>query len=120
MWNEFDENDAFTAAFAGLQDRFGRNGTSDAAPYDFAAQQRLFAANGFTARPKQTFPNAQPFPTAEDLIGRARGTSFAPRDAATLEAMSAELRSVHSLFAELGPQPALKYNAVVYVFDRQP
>ncbi len=119
VWNEFDENDAFTAAFAGLQERFGRSDPSDAAPYDFAAQARLFAANGFTARPKLTFPNAQAFATADDLIGRARGTSFAPRDPATLEAMSAELRSVHSLFSELGPQPALKYNAVVYVFDRQ-
>jgi SAM-dependent methyltransferase len=120
VWNEFDEKDAFTAAFAGLQDRFGRNGPQDAVPYDFNAQVRLFAANRFVAQAKQTFPNSQAFATAEDLIGRARGTSFAPRDEASLDAMSAELRSVHALFSEIAPEPALKYNTVVHLFDRRP
>jgi ubiquinone/menaquinone biosynthesis C-methylase UbiE len=105
VWNERDRSDELTAAYSEIVARFAvippaeeRKGVADP----------LQASALFSGQEMLTFSHHQEL-TAEDLVGRARSTSYLPSEGAAAEELWETLRRLHSEHAAGSGPVRLRY-----------
>jgi SAM-dependent methyltransferase len=114
MWNERDENDAFTAAYGAVV-----RSTRDAALVECPrgrAGEVLASSRLYDQCERVVFSNAQ-LVDEEGLLGRAFSASYAPRIPAEAEAFASALREVFAKFAR-DSSVLIRYETSVYVGRR--
>lgn len=99
VWNERDENDPFTGAYGAIIRSYFQDDTERRRRGN-AVEDDLRAA-GWTQVRTLRFEQAQELDW-ERLIGRARSTSYLPREGPAYDAMAAELRALYDRAAEFG------------------
>jgi ubiquinone/menaquinone biosynthesis C-methylase UbiE len=115
VWNERDENDAFTAAYGAVI----RNAPEAAAvemPRSRAGEP-LLRSPWFQDAQRAVFRNKQTL-DEEGLLGRAFSASYAPREPDRAAEFAAALRSVFGRYQRQG-QVVLRYETAVYLGRRR-
>jgi SAM-dependent methyltransferase len=115
MWNERDENDAFTAAYGAVV-RSTRDAAAVEGPRGRAGEVLLISPL-FDQCERVVFSNTQ-LVDEEGLLGRAFSASYAPRLPAEAEAFAEALRDVFARFARDGAVQ-IHYETSVYVGRRR-
>lgn len=117
VWNERDLSDPLTREFRALEERFGMPAMIAGLHFSDDALEPLLRDAGFDRVRYREFANAQEL-DEEGLIGRVRGTSYAPRSGAALEELTAALRELFARYADGGGSVALRYRTEVFVAER--
>ncbi|MBD5654441.1 MAG: class I SAM-dependent methyltransferase [Candidatus Eremiobacteraeota bacterium] len=119
VWNERDTTDPFTADYAAIERR--RCGSDGRAAIDCPdiLIETLLVENGFAGLRRATFANEQRM-DADAVIGRMRSSSYAPREAAVLDLLVAELRAAHELHAASDGFVTFRYRTEVTLAELGP
>jgi SAM-dependent methyltransferase len=115
LWNERDEDDAFTAAY-GFVVRSPR-GAAEAEARQSRGGEPLLVSPQFQRGERRQFPHAQAFDEA-GMLGRAMSVSYAPREPDEIVGFKTALREVFARFQQNG-QVVLRYQTTVVLAQRQ-
>ncbi len=116
VWNERDLDTAFGRAYRDLEVRTTEPGMLAGANFSDDRLAPLLSANGFTAPRLRTFENVQRF-DRDGLLGRLRSSSYAPREGAKLEAMTADASALFDAFVDDDGFVSLTYVTEVWLAD---
>ncbi len=112
VWNERDEQDAFTAAYGKALRQMAPQAEKTETRRE-EARQPLLASPLFVSAHKKTFSNSQTV-DANGLIDRAFSASYAPKDEQMAEGLRTKLTSVFDDFQNNGLVD-LKYETLVFL-----
>jgi selenocysteine lyase/cysteine desulfurase/SAM-dependent methyltransferase len=116
VWNERDDADPFTRAYGELLDSFGDREALATYRDESEVLRELLPGAEAQALRVQSFPNPHRIDEA-GLIGRARSTSYAPREGPNYERMLDGLRELFEQFAHDG-ELELVYRTDVYTWEK--
>jgi len=116
VWNDRELRDPFTAAMRELEARLGE--ASMLATIDFSDDklEPLLREGGFGSIQVRTFANSQRM-DEEQLLGRVRSLSFAPREGQAFDEMIAELQNLFARFVDGTNRVELRYRTDVIVAE---
>jgi SAM-dependent methyltransferase len=115
VWNERDKADPFSRDFRELEKRFGEAAMLAGIHFNDDDLKPLLHAAGFAPR-LQRFEHRQVI-DRDELIGRVRSTSYAPRSGPLLEQMIDALRELHATYADAAGNVVLRYQTEVILGD---
>jgi ubiquinone/menaquinone biosynthesis C-methylase UbiE len=116
MWNEFDRNDRFTAAYVAAMVRWSPE-PAIAGQIQSAHGEVLMKSELFERQERVEFPHQQAL-DREALLGRAFSASYAPRQEPERTQLEEELTAVFETHQQAG-RVAMRYRTVVYTARRR-
>jgi len=116
VWNNRERGDAFNAGYAALVQSFGEEAAVVDRGTHFAPPAETLAAHGFGQIMRRVFPYEQNL-DLDGLIGRARSSSYLPREGAPYARLRDGLLALHEQFADSEGHVRFLYRTVVYRGD---
>jgi len=116
VWNLRDDGDPFSAEYGLIADAV-RRGSRGARPHGDTGVESLLRAEGYASVRVHEFPSRQRL-DCDGLLGRARSTSYVPRDGPEYDEVAERLRALHARFADADGTCALVYRTRVFLAER--
>jgi SAM-dependent methyltransferase len=118
VWNERNKTDPFSHDFRELEKRFGEAAMLAGINFTDDQLEPLLRDAGFAPR-SYRFPHHQTI-DRDELIGRVRSTSYAPRSGPLLDEMIAALEDLHARYTNAAGTVELRYQTEVILGDLPP
>jgi SAM-dependent methyltransferase len=115
-WNLRDDDDPFTRAYGDIAEAVERDTDARMAGERTFSTVGMLQGGGLRAARELHFRNEQRL-GLEALLGRARSSSYVPREGPGWEAIANGLREVHARFADERGEIGMTYDTVVYLAE---
>jgi SAM-dependent methyltransferase len=119
VWNERDKHDPFSRDFRQLEKNFGEESMLAGIDFTDDKLEPLLRAAGFGPVSWRQFDHRQIL-DREELIGRVRSTSYAPRSGPLLDEMVQALKDLHARYTDAAGNVELLYRTEVILGDLPP
>lgn len=115
VWNKRDRQDGFTSAYSDLVQEFAEGHPAEERA---GAVDPLYSSQLFEDSSMSSFPHAQSL-TSDDLVGRARSTSYLPSSGARYVAMKGRLLELHAGWSDADGKVRMVYRCELHSARRR-